>query len=477
MSDALELEDIQGIVARGYGKLRFASLLLIRFDDRRAAGRWLVELATQVNNAAGETPKRSAVNFAVTAEGLRELRLPKKLIDQFSFEFRDGMTAEHRQRVLGDTDGRSPANWEWGGAKSPRIDAVLMLYAASKNRLAALEAEYDKGTNARGITVVRTLETAPLTDREHFGFRDGISQPVIRGLQKERDGAIATGEFVLGYTNEYGLYTDRPTLAADQPGADELPADPQNRKRSDLGRNGSYLVMRQLGQDVPGFWQYLDAATRSNGSGSDATERDRLAARIVGRWRSGAPLVLSTLEDDEELGASRDGAANDFNYAEMDPDGLSCPIGAHIRRSNPRDSLDPDPGSEGSLAINRRHRLLRRGRAYGPPITINQALSANGSTADGASDPRGLHFICLCTNLSRQFEFVQHTWINNEKFANLYDDPDPLIGPPGRTLTIQAKPVRKRVKQMPEFVSVQGGAYFFLPGLRALRFIGRSAQR
>ena len=162
--------------------------------------------------------------------------------------------------------------------------------------------------------------------------------------------------------------------------------------------------------------------------------------------------------------------ANDFAYHASDPFGDRCPVGAHVRRANPRDSLDPDPGSRASVAINKRHRILRRGRSYGPRITVEEALR-DGEDSD---DPRGLHFLCLNANIARQFEFIQHTWVNDPKFAGLYDDPDPLVGARSGArgdVTIQERPVRTRLRAMPEFTSVRGGAYFFLPGIRALRYL------
>ena len=171
-------------------------------------------------------------------------------------------------------------------------------------------------------------------------------------------------------------------------------------------RNGSYLVFRQLSQDVGGFWRFADGATRRADGSSDPDARLRLAAKMVGRWPSGAPLALAPDADDPSLAE-----ANDFAYHANDPRGARCPVGSHIRRSNPRDSLDPNPGSEGSFEINRRHRILRRGREYGPALPLERAL------AEPDSAERGLHFICLNANLARQFEFVHHTWLNNRKFG------------------------------------------------------------
>jgi deferrochelatase/peroxidase EfeB len=151
---------------------------------------------------------------------------------------------------------------------------------------------------------------------------------------------------------------------------------------------------------------------------------------------------------------------------------MRCPLGAHIRRAAPRDSLDPRPGTEDSVTVANRHRLLRRGREYGRPITVDEAIS-NGAHEDADAD-RGLHFICLNANLARQFEFVQHTWVNDRHFNGLYDDVDPIgahMTPPGSTFTVPEHPVRKRVTGIPSFISVRGGGYFFLPGMRAIRYL------
>jgi Dyp-type peroxidase family len=260
---------------------------------------------------------------------------------------------------------------------------------------------------------------------------------------------VKDGEFVLGYENEHGRLTDEPLLEA----------------AGEIGRNGTYLVFRQLRQDVTGFWQFLDSVT------PDAEARDRLAAKMVGRWPGGASLTLSPDRDDPALAEE-----NDFGYHEGDAEGARCPIGSHVRRTNPRDSLDPRPGTDRSWAINKRHRILRRGREYGQLLTPAEALRA---TPQEEERERGLHFICLNANIARQFEFVQHTWANNPKFAGLYDDADPLMGPSkpfGGTFTVEATGLRSRWTEVPRFISVKGGAYFFLPGLRALQTLAGRGQ-
>ena len=216
------------------------------------------------------------------------------------------------------------------------------------------------------------------------------------------------------------------------------------------------------------FWEFCDRATRRPDGSASRDERVRLASKMMGRWPSGAPLVLTPETDRPELSE-----ANDFGYFNEDRDGLRCPIGAHVRRSNPRDSLDPRPGSRDSIEVGNLHRLLRRGRQYGRFLSREELLSMD-SPERWDAEPRGLHFICLVGNISRQFEFVQHTWLNNAHFGGLYDSPDPLLSPAppgGRTFTIPARPVRERYSGIPRFVSVRGGAYFFLPGIRALRYL------
>jgi deferrochelatase/peroxidase EfeB len=170
---------------------------------------------------------------------------------------------------------------------------------------------------------------------------------------------------------------------------------------------------------------------------------------------------------------------DNFLYHASDQDGLKCPLGAHIRRTHPRDSLEPEPGSEKSIEFSNRHRILRRGRAYGKPFdpTMNPEKFLETIDKEAAPVARGLHFICLNANIGRQFEFVQHTWANNPNFNGLYQDPDPIIG--SRTMngvnadqfTIQKFPSRCQLDNLPSFVQTRGGAYFFLPSRRALAYL------
>ena len=457
MADALDFADIQGIVTRGYQKLRAAAYTLLEIADAAAARPWLAALVGSVTTTERD-PDDTARNLAVSPSGLRKLGLAPDALAMFSAPFLEGMTTAHRARLLGDLGESAPEHWAWGGPTTAPVDLLLMLYARDEPGLAALSAEAAAAFPGAGLRPIATLPTVDLGDIEHFGFRDGVSQPVIAGIPKAAPTAdiIKPGEFLLGYLNEYGLYADRPLLppAADPGGL--LPRDPAGSGAADLGRNGSYLAVRTLRQDVRGFRQFLERAGPA--AGGDAA---RLGAKLVGRWASGAPLVRAPERDDPTLAG-----VNDFDYFREDPDGLRCPIGAHIRRAHPRDSLDPGPGSARSVAVDKRHRLIRRGREYGPPLPPGEAGPDDGE--------RGLHFMAVNANIGRQFEFIQQTWVSNPKFAGLYDDADPLLGAPaaaGRTFTIQGRPVRRRLTGLPRFVTVRGGGYFFLPGLRALRYL------
>jgi len=461
MDDVLELDDIQGLVARGYGGLPYACFLPMSIHDPIPARRVLSGWAEQVTSARGR-PDTEATNIAFTAAGLCALTGWANLPEGFSYAFRDGMTSEYRSRFLGDLEGDDPRRWRWGGPSTAPVHLVVLVYGQTAEWLRARADAVVAEAHGGGLEVVARLESDELSNREPFGFVDSISQPPIAGLSGARDAssAIRAGEFVLGYRNEYGQLTERPSVPAAADPKGYLARDDDGS--ADLGRNGTYLVLRQIEQDVAGFWRYLEDESRLPDGTVDRWRRDHLAAKIVGRWASGTPLVLAPDEDDPA--ASR---SNDFRYHAIDPDGLACPIGAHIRRVNPRDALEPAPGTDRSIQVNNRHRLLRRGRSY----RTEQAVEGV------PAEERGLYFVCLNANLARQYEFIQHTWINNPMFNGRYGETDPLVGirhGGGDTFTEPARPVRHRHRKLPQFVGVRGGAYFFLPGLSALQYLTSS---
>lgn len=478
----IEFSDIQGILLRGYPKLTHARYLLLRFGDAAAGRSWVADVAERVRRADQGPPMAgTCLQIAFTWAGLRHLGLSEQALKGFSREFREGIAGSARRvRVLGYRDESAPERWQWGGPNNRTLHAVLMLFAKGKTEIAAFaDAEHCVAGEA-DISVLEDLPACFLPgDKEHFGFRDGISQPKLAGVSASTDPmhVVAPGEFILGYPNQRGDVTAGPTVHAIEDPDDILPPLAHAAGRRDLGRNGSYLVFNQLSQDVHGFWSWIDGRTRDADGNVDPAARDGLAAKMVGRWPGGAPLTVSPERD-----APESAGVNDFGYHQEDEAGLRCPLGAHIRRTNPRDMLPPRPGTEDSLAINRRHRLLRRGRPYGPPVADTFAAEdILAAGADGANkDKRGLHFLCFNASIQRQFEFVQGTWANNPNFAALHADTDPIIGarPAGAaTFTQQATPVRRRFHEVPRFVEVKGGAYFFLPGIRALRYLAREPRR
>ena len=368
MAVKLDLDDIQGLIARGYRTLPHARFTIFAAPSA-AAGHALLSWLLPRVTPAGRFASSSALHVAYTAAGLRRLGLPESVIAGFSAQFAGGMTGPDRSRFLGDAGESDPRCWDWGGPQQPPVDGLILLYAASLEALDARQAELAARIGAVGIRQVTVLDTRKVGSNEPFGFHDGISQPVIDGLPKASGAApagtpggrvIPAGEFVLGYPNAYGQLTDRPLLPAAErsqpPAAAGSRPDPA---RPTWAATAAIWCMRQLEQDVDGFWRYAGEATRRPDGAMDPAARTALAAKMVGRWPSGAPLVETPDRDDPRLADD-----NGFGYYRTDPLGLACPLGAHIRRMNPRDSLDPQPGTDASLAVNDVHRLLRRARSY-----------------------------------------------------------------------------------------------------------------
>jgi Dyp-type peroxidase family len=470
----LDFDDIQGIIVRGYGELMAAQFMLLGITESRAARQWLRSISGQLMDAT-KRPSGPCLNVAFTFEGLRRLGLPEEIGAQFAAEFREGMTTPKRRRVLGDIDANAPEHWQWGGPAGEPIHILLMLYAKDMASLSSFcDSSAAEWRSTGQLRTIRQLATLRLPGRkEHFGFRDGISQPLLRGVGNN---AIQPGEIILGYPNEHGEYPASPMLGAEVDREGLLRDALQDPSQKDFGCNGSYLVFRQLEQDVGGFWQCVGQAAATPNGNADSLARTRLASKMVGRWPSGAPLALSPERDDPSLAD-----ANTFSYLKDDPDGLKCPIGAHIRRSNPRDSLTPDRGAAESLRVVNGHRIIRRGRSYGDPL-INITNNDDIVISKDRGGERGLHFICFNANINRQFEFIQQTWINNPKFDGLYDEVDPLIGTRQsavlgavRAFSLPGLPVRRRIHDLPSFITVRGGAYFFMPGRRAVKFLSTLA--
>jgi Dyp-type peroxidase family len=269
--------------------------------------------------------------------------------------------------------------------------------------------------------------------RNMFGFADGIAHPAVEGTgipgTNPHEVPLKAGEFVLGYEDE--TYN--------------IPPIPQPEV---LGRNGTYAVFRKLHTRVAAFRQYLHQRAK------DRAEEEWLAAKIVGRWPSGAPLALAPEKDNPDLGADPK-RNNAFMFGD-DPHGLKSPFGSHVRRMNPRDSA--------IIGAVRLHRMIRRGTNYGPPLPP-------GVLEDDGAD-RGLIFAFVGAHLDRQFEFVQREWVSDGRFIGAPAEKDPLVNSSdGREFTIPKQPIHRRLKGLPAFVVNRGGEYCFMPGLRALRWL------
>ncbi|RKG80727.1 Dyp-type peroxidase [Corallococcus exercitus] len=431
----LKLDDIQSGVLRPRPSPYVATYILLRIDDRSAGRELMRRLCSAVTAAdhPGSPSSDCSLSVALTYHGLQALGVPRDSLDSFAWEFRQGMAA--RAKALGDDGESSPEHWEPPLGTS---DVHVVLTALSPDQ-AQLEAALERARKALselgGITAVWRQDCHALsTGKEPFGFKDGISHPAVEGSgipgSNPHEEPLKAGEFVLGHPDETGGVSPIP-----QPDV--------------LGRNGTYVAFRKLHQRVAAFRQYLKDLA------SSPADEDLLAAKMMGRWRSGAPLALCPHHDAPGLGAdpSRN---NDFHYAD-DATGYKTPAASHIRRANPRDA---------SVAgVVRLHRMIRRGTAYGPELP-------EGVTEDDGAE-RGLMFAFIGAHLGRQFEFVQSEWINGGEFLGLGDAKDPVAGAHDGTgvFSFPKRPIPRRLQGLSRFVVTRGGEYCFMPGLRALRWL------
>jgi Dyp-type peroxidase family len=438
----LEFDDIQHILLTRTpamtGRYEF-----LTFDTAAGGRAWLSELVDLVPSAtaAQATMDESDrwITLAFTWNGLRALGVPEESLATFPDEFREGMPS--RAGILGDTGANAPENWV-GGLAGDDLHAIAILFSRTDEQNASSLAAHDdllaRTDGVRSLSYLDLNATPPFNyAHDHFGFRDRLSQPVMKGSGEEptpgSGDPLEPGEFILGYADENGP-------VANLPGPEVL------------SRNGSYMAYRRLEEHVGAFRDYL----RENSDTPEAEEL--LAAKFMGRWRSGAPLVLTPDRDDPELGADplRN---NDFNYKEMDPLGYACPLGSHARRLNPRDTAH---------YMNRR-RMIRRGATYGPALP-------DDAPDDGVD--RGIAAFIICADLVRQFEFAQNVWMNDKMFHELGNEHDPICGTQDGTLdfTVPKRPIRKVHKGIPAFTTLKGGAYFFLPGLNGLHYLASLAD-
>jgi len=446
----MDLADIQGDILRAYGNdydCTSYAFVKIGCPPERARA-WFSGLLEHVTTAelwdAGKP--LTTLNVAVTAAGLTALGVSDEVLGSFSKEFREGMSS--RAALLGDVGPSAPETWESGLGNGDAHVLLTINAQQTTEHERALGLMKAAMADAGGLRIVYQEDTQLLPgSREHFGYADGFAQPAIEGSsdKKARGGgvplkdgawrALAPGEFILGYPDED---------TRDDPKR-RLPTAPV----APLGKSAAYMVWRKLYQDVARWRRVMRDAAELYAGGDE----HKLAAKVVGRWSDGTPLVTHPDKPDPEFDASGPGA-NDFRY-DSDLDGRRCPLGSHVRRSNPRDAL----GFEGHLSF--RHRMIRRGMPYGKEL-------AEGVLNDDGID-RGLVFVSFQASISRQFEGVQVQWLNTGNLFGLGHDTDFILGDPGGKgkMTIQGAPPFFLSPQE-AFVKTRGGEYLFVPGITAL---------
>ncbi len=435
--EVINLADLQGLVVFRRPAPYWGTQLLFRIDDTgRGRGLLALLLPTITSAADWAAGQRDlTVAIALTHPGLSRLGVPPASLASFPVQLREGMAARAAQ--LGDAGDSAPAHWDVPLGRR-ELHAVVSVTAATKTRCAdAVTAVLAQAGRPGGVTLLARFEVAALPgSRTTFGYRDGISFPSIAGLPPSPmtvpETPLATGEFLLGHPSENGAVLAMPTPDI-------------------LGHNGSYIGIRKVYTRVAAFRRFL----RANAAGTAGEEL--LAAKMLGRWRSGAPLVLAPSADDPQL-AGDPARVNAFTYAN-DSQGLICPHGAHIRRLNPRDS------TLATLTDVRIHRILRYGAVYGPPLPDD--------TLDDDGADRGIYFMFLSARPD-VLEFLKSQWVNNGSFIGAGGEKDPIAGnnsPEHDTYTLPWRPLRRRLHGLERFTVTRGGEYAFLPSLPALRWL------
>jgi Dyp-type peroxidase family len=439
---SLELHEIQATVLRPRPAPYFGTHVLLRVDDARSGREVLRRLIPHVDSAANWwQARRTWLSTAISYAGLQAIGVPQDSLQSFPEAFRVGMAARAQQ--LGDVGINDPRNWE-ASFHTGQAHIGVSAFSDSEEdhqRALAIAREQYEGFSGVSVLAVQHFGAQP-GDLNPLGYKDGIDQPAIAGGGVDplpgQGPLIKAGEFILGYPGEAGVPLPMP-----QPDI--------------LGRNGTYVGFRKYQSRVGAFNRFLQA------NGSTAEERELVAAKLVGRWRSGAPLTLAPEVDDPALGADPQ-RNNDFDYAN-DPRGRQVPFGAHIRRMNPRDTKLT------RLTDINIHRVIRRGTTYGPPYDPSDVSEAADTT------PRGAVFLLISAKAMATLEFLQQEWINDGNFIGAGDERDPIIGrqDEGATFTIPKQPVRRRIHGIQTFNVLKGGEYFFLPSLSALNWLAGSS--
>ncbi|MEU0087608.1 Dyp-type peroxidase [Streptomyces sp. NPDC006274] len=467
--------EIQGDVLAGFKK-DHVQLLFLKFDDASRARTWLRRLKPRIAttrqvaafNAAFSAARRSSggddpraltalwrtVSF--THGGMRTLTgkdpFPDTKAGTTQHAFKEGSAV--RAGELGDTGDNSPENWLFGDSLAQPVHAVLTIAADKVEDLRAALAEERQEAATHKVVIIFEQDGQTLpgdrAGKEHFGFKDGVSEPAVEGFdepdpkrpewKKGSPGTriIPAGEFVVGERTVSGKPSDLPEWA----------------------KNGSFHVVRRLGQDVPGWWAQIGARLKELKGMKvvppEATT-EWLAARMVGRWRSGTPVAKCPYADmPSDPAAAND---NEISFAN-DLEGEITPLFSHLRKTNPRDGLVFQEGQEpvpekGNLDGRR---IMRRGIPYGQPF------DPAGSAGHGPDAARGLVFVSYQSDLVRQFEFIQKDWVNDVDFPLRKPSvgADPMIG-----VTTDVSFMGKQVR-FEQFVRTEGAVYAFTPSMSTL---------
>ncbi len=465
----LELNDIQGYIIRAYAHMNYSRFTILKVENPAKAKKWISSITQDITDARivkKEHLPDTNLNIAFAKKGLLALGLHEDNLNTFSPPFREGMNTPHRKRLLGDVDSSDPEKWLWGSDNS--VEILLLTFGKEKSICLDYYNKLEKDFTNQGLKVVKHLDGSRLkNDNVNFGFRDGIAQPIIKGSGRKGPDydTVNPGEFILGYKNNYEVLPDSPKLSKLQGDYNLLPTRAKDPGYKDLGKNGSYLIIRQMQEHVDRFWTFMNDKTKNEDGSINKEESIKLASKMFGRWPSGAPLSKYPKKDPGGINNE-----NDFLYADSDPDGTKCPFGSHLRRMNPRDSFEKDTKKR-SLILSNRHRLIRRARFYGEPI-IGTPENHN------PKGEVGLYFNCFSADISRQFEFLQYTWSNYPKIKQLYNDPDPIVGVVEnpkkgikQNFTIQGEVYNKSIKDLQRFITIKGGSYFFFPSITTIRFL------
>jgi len=525
----LPMSEIQGIVVPGFFKPHQTLLGIVcgeKPERLEQFKRLLLELSKEISTASqtlndrrefrasrmskAKKPKinRTLIALALSYSGLKKLTLSADAIP--SNAFRQGMAA--RSTFLGDpTDPKnegSPLNWKVGGHASP-VDALIVVAGDARSGVDHTAERLARRLTKAGLNIVYRENGDVRSDdpgHEHFGFDDGISQPGIRGRATDAPDDFITPRHIaaaqhpehslFGYPGQDLVWPGVLLLGHSVTSPDplipgtELPAVP------DWTRNGSFLVFRRLRQDVRLFWRTMnrEAQRLSALPGFAGMTAEKLASRIVGRWKSGAPVNRVPAADDPTLGSQplasnhfrfdsdatvlplNSGYVDPFPQSKADPAGTTCPWAAHIRKVNTRDS-GTDTGGRDSTYIRR---LLRVGVPFGK--SLKDPFSEEKD--DPQKGNRGLLFLSIQSSIEDQFEFLMARWMGDSTRPKTPGGHDVLVG---QNDTASERRIRKcvifgsglqqsTVATSAQWIIPTGGEYFFVPSLTALlQVIGSSA--